>query len=166
MNLGRTRDGVPTGSFVYRNSFDLLGHALDMCRTTRLGPSLAIYEPGFLRATLAWWRAGRLPPGAMIKLYFSTEARTHRRAVRDAAEPCSRSSAYLELLDGCPVPWAVSVAGGDVVASEIAPMALAEGGHLHVGLEFFGGDRQPSNAELVAEAAALCAERPVGPSIV
>jgi 3-keto-5-aminohexanoate cleavage enzyme len=162
VNLGRTRDGVPTGSFVYRNSFDLLSHALDVCRTNRLGPSLAIFEPGFLRATLAWWRAGQLPPGAMIKLYFSTE-----QGLTGApfGMPPTRASleAYLELLHGCPVPWAVSVAGGDVVASEIAPLALAAGGHLHVGLEFFGGDRQPSNTELVAEAAALCAEvgRPV-----
>jgi uncharacterized protein (DUF849 family) len=73
--------------------------------------------------------------------------------------PPTRASleAYLELLDGCPVPWAVSIAGRDVVASEIAPLALAAGGHLHVGLEFFGGDRQPSNTELVAEAVARCA---------
>jgi 3-keto-5-aminohexanoate cleavage enzyme len=115
-----------------------------------------------LRATLAWWRAGRLPPGAMIKLYFSTE---EGLTGAPFGMPPTRASleAYLELLGGCPVPWAVSVAGGDVVASGIAPLALAAGGHLHVGLEFFGGDRQPSNAELVVEAAALCAEagRPV-----
>ena len=114
LNLGAHRDGVPAGSFVYRNSFDLLSHALDVCRTNRLGPSLAIYEPGFLRATLAWWRAGQLPPGAMIKLYFSTE-----QGLTGApfGMPPTRASldAYLELLDGCPVPWAVSVAGGDVV---------------------------------------------------
>ena len=49
------------------------------------------------------------------------------------------------------------------MASAIAPLALAAGGHVHVGLEFFGGDRQPTNTELVTEAAALCAEagRPV-----
>ena len=40
------------------------GRAFDICREAKLGPSLAIYEPGFLRATLAWWRAGRLPTGS------------------------------------------------------------------------------------------------------
>jgi uncharacterized protein (DUF849 family) len=162
VNLGRIHDGVPVGGFVYRNSFDLLARALDICRRHGLGPSLAIYEPGFLRATLAWWRAGRLPPGAMIKLYFSTE-----QGLTGApfGLPPTRAAldAYLDLLDGCPVPWAVSLAGGDVVASEIAPLALARGGHIHVGLEFFGGARQPSNRELVQEAVELCAAagRPV-----
>ena len=162
VNLGRTHDGVPVGGFVYRNSFDLLAHALDICRRHRLGPSLAIYEPGFLRTTLAWWRAGKLPPGAMIKLYFSTD---EGLTGAPFGLPPTRAAldAYLDLLDGCPVPWAVSLAGGDVVASEVAPLALARGGHVHVGLEFFGGDRQPSNRELVLEAVELAAEagRPV-----
>ena len=41
--------------------------------------------------------------------------------------------------------------------------ALEAGGHLHLGLEFFAGSRVPTNAELVAEAVALCEElgRPV-----
>jgi uncharacterized protein (DUF849 family) len=154
VNLGGSRDGVPTGRFVYQNSFDLLAHVFELCREHRLGPSLAIYEPGFLRAALAWWRAGKLPTGAMIKLYFSSDEGLTGSAF--GLPPTARAlDAYLELLDGCPIPWAVSIAGGDVVASEVAPLALEAGGHLHVGLEFFGGDRQPTNAELVREAVAL-----------
>jgi len=71
------------------------------------------------------------------------------------------------MLDGCPVPWAFSIAGADVVASDIAPIALKAGGHLHIGLEFFGGDVQmPTNRELVEEAVELCGEvsRPVATS--
>ncbi len=155
VNLGRLWEGVPVGGFVYRNSFDTLAHALDICRRHGLGPSLAIYEPGFLRAALAWWRAGRLPRGSMIKLYFSTE-----QGLTGApfGLPPTRASldAYLEMLDGCPIPWAVSLAGGDLVDCEVAPLALERGGHLHVGLEFYGGDRRPTNAELVGEAVALC----------
>jgi uncharacterized protein (DUF849 family) len=163
VNLGPVdADGVPLGSFVYANSFDTLARAFELCRAGGLGPSLAIYEPGFLRAALAWWRAGRLPRGAMLKLYLSTE-RGYFGAPFGLPPTVTALDAYLELLEGCDVPWAVSVVGGDVVASEVARAALECGGHLHLGLEFFAGDRTPSNAELVAEAVALCAEvgRPV-----
>jgi 3-keto-5-aminohexanoate cleavage enzyme len=57
----------------------------------------------------------------------------------------------------------VSVVGGDLGRSEVATLALERGGHLHLGLEFYGGDRTPTNVELVEEAVALCeaAGRPV-----
>jgi uncharacterized protein (DUF849 family) len=163
VNLGRVdEDGVPTGGIVYANSFEQIGRALDVCREQRLGPSLAIYEPGFLRATLAWWRVGRLPAGAMVKLYFSSEQGL-TGAPFGLPPTAAALDAYLELLEGCDLPWAVSVAGGDVVASEVALLALERGGHLHLGLEFFGGARTPTNVELVTEAVALCdkAGRPV-----
>jgi 3-keto-5-aminohexanoate cleavage enzyme len=97
-----------------------------------------------------------------VKLYFSTE---QGLTGTPFGLPPTRAAleAYLELLGDCPVPWAVSVAGGDLAATEIASLALERGGHLHVGLEFFGGDRAPANADLVHEAVDLCqrAGRPV-----
>src|SRR5207248_10993884 len=128
---GRLVHGVPAGDFVYRNSFDLFAHALELCREHRLGPSLAVFEPGFLRAVLAWWHAGRLPAGGFLKLYFATD-----EGLTIAIEPGLSGSpfglrptalalaAYLELLEGCTLPWAVSIAGGDVVASDVARLAL------------------------------------------
>ena len=163
VNLGRVDEaGVPTGGIVYANSFEQIGRALDICREQRLGPSLAIYEPGFLRATLAGWRAGRLPVGARVKLYCSSEQGL-TGAPFGLPPTAAALDAYLELLEGCDLPWAVSLAGGDVVASEVALLALERGGHLHLGLEFFGGARTPTNVELVSEAVALCekAGRPV-----
>ena len=53
------------------------------------------------------------------------------------------------------MPWAVSVVGGDVVASGMAEAAVRKGGHIHLGLEFFGGERTPTNVELVTEAVEL-----------
>jgi 3-keto-5-aminohexanoate cleavage enzyme len=163
VNLGGVdADGIPAGGFVYANSYDVIAHAFDICRDHGLGPSLAIYEPGFLRTTLAWWRSGRLPRGTMVKLYFSTE-RGLMGAPFGLPATVTALAAYLELLDGSDLPWAVSLVGGDVIASEVARAALDAGGHLHLGLEFFAGPRTPTNVELVAEAVALCAEagRPV-----
>ncbi|MCF2533324.1 3-keto-5-aminohexanoate cleavage protein [Yinghuangia soli] len=163
VNLGGVdKDGVPAGSFVYANSYDKIARAFEICADHRLGPSMAIYEPGFLRTVVAWWRAGRLPAGSMVKLYFSTE-RGYMGAPFGLPPTAAALDAYLEILDGCDIPWAVSVVGGDVIAEEVARLALARGGHLHLGLEFYAGDRQPTNAELVTEAVRLCekAGRPV-----
>jgi uncharacterized protein (DUF849 family) len=163
VNLGGVdSDGVPHGGFVYTNSFKDITRALEICATYRLGPSLAIYEPGFLRTVLAWWRAGRLPAGAMVKLYFATERGLYG-APFGLPPTAAALRAYLEMLDGCDLPWAVSVVGGDVTSSDIAPMALELGGHLHLGLEFYGGPGTPTNSELVEAAAGLCARvgRPV-----
>lgn len=163
VNLGYTNaEGLPAGSMIYRNSFDTVAHAFDICDATNVGPSLAIYEPGFLRAALAWWRAGRLPKGAMIKLYFSTE-RGYLGAPFGLPPTERAFEAYMEMLEGCDIPWAVSVVGGDLCANRVATLALERGGHLHVGLEFYGGDRTPTNVELITEAVELCARagRPV-----
>jgi len=163
VNLGGTdADGLPAGPLVYSNSFDSIRRAFDICREAKLGPSLAIYEPGFLRATLAWWRAGQLPQGAMIKLYFSTE-RGYLGAPFGLPPTERALDAYLELLDGCDIPWAASIVGGDLCANPIAKLALERGGNLHVGLEFYGGDRTPTNRELVTEAVDLC--RQLGRSV-
>jgi len=163
VNLGRLDDqDVPFGRLVYANSFNDVARDFEICRELRLGPSLAIYEPGFLRTVLAYWQAGRLPEGAMVKLYFSAE-RGPLGAPFGLPPTAKALDAYLEMLDGCDLPWAVSAHGGDVVATEVAPLALERGGHLHIGLEFYGGDREPTNVDLVAEAVELCEKsgRPV-----
>jgi len=41
----------------------------EVCRARRLGPSVAVFEPGFLRVVVSAWRAGVLPPGTLVKLY-------------------------------------------------------------------------------------------------
>lgn len=166
VNLGGSVDGVPRGGFVYANTFDLVADTLALHDELGLGPNMAIYEPGWLRLALAHWRAGTLPRGAMFKLYLSTDAGLTGSPF-GLPPTVAALEAYLELLDGCPVPWAVSVVGGDVVASPVAEAAVRAGGHLHLGLEFYGGERQPSNVELVAEAVALCeslGDRPATPT--
>src|SRR5919106_7102516 len=160
VNLGGLdHEALPAAGFVYANSFDDIRYQLALCERHRLGPSMAIFEPGFLRAALAWWRAGRLPAGAMIKLYFGGDAgylaTKHGGVPFGLAPTAAALDAYLELLDGCDLPWSVAVLGGDVVGSGLARRALERGGHLHVGLEDYASDRRPANVELVRAAVAV-----------
>jgi 3-keto-5-aminohexanoate cleavage enzyme len=64
---------VNLGGFVYVNSRSDIDHQLRVCVDNQLGPSLAIFEPGFLRIALRLWKEDRLPAGTMIKLYFGGE---------------------------------------------------------------------------------------------
>ena len=161
-NLGMPdAEGLPVGG-VYANSYDDIRASFSFCETNRLGPALAIYEPGFLQTTLAYYRAGKLPAGAMVKLYFGGEwgMMATGRGVTFGLPPTENAlAAYLDMLDGSDLPWSVSVWGGDLLETPIARMALERGGHLHVGIEeHFSPDRTPTNEELVREAAELVAK--------
>ena len=162
VNLGSSRDGLPVGSFVYANSFDSIAEQMRLGREHHLGPSIAVYEPGFLRTVLAYHRAGQLPAGAFVKLYLAAD-RGLSGSPFGLPPTVAALDAYLELLDGTGLAWAVSAVGDDVVRTPAGAAALERGGHLHVGLEFYGGERTPTNAELVAEAAA--AARAAGRSV-
>ena len=143
-NLGRPgKDGLPVG-VVYRNS----------------------YEPGFLRTALAYHKQGRLPRGAMVKLYFGGPYGLFGKGpgVTFGLPPTENAlRAYLDMLEGTSLPWSVSVWGGDLIDTPVARLALELGGHLHVGLEEHSGDRQPTNEELVRECVSLAASvgRPI-----
>jgi uncharacterized protein (DUF849 family) len=118
---------------------------------------MAIYEPGFLRTVMAWWEADRLPPGGLVKLYFSTA--TGYMGAPFGLPPTEKAlAAYLEILGDSGLPWAASLVGGDLGGSELGRLAAERGGHLHVGLEFYAGPRQPTNVELVTEAVKLCSD--------
>ena len=157
VNLGRWRDGVPGGSFVYANDLDTVADQLTTCARLGLGPAVAIYEPGFLRIVMAWYRAGRLPAGTMVKFYLCDDRGAFGGAPFGLPPTRTALDAYLEILGDSGIPWAVSVVGGDVARADVASYALERGGHLHLGLEFFDGERTPTNVELVHEAVALCA---------
>ena len=98
VNLGsRDADGLPTGAFVYANSFDRIKEVFALHDELGLGPSLAIYEPGFLYTTLQYWKVGKLPAGTMVKFYLSTERGLSGaplpRSARPRAAPCPHRSA-------------------------------------------------------------------------
>jgi uncharacterized protein (DUF849 family) len=132
-NLGAPdAEGLPAG-VVYANAYADIRTSFECCARLGLGPSLAIYEPGFLRTTLAWHRAGRLPAGAMLKLYFGGDYGIFATepGVSFGLAPTEHGLlAYLDMLEGTDLPWSVSVWGGDLLATPIARLALERGGHL------------------------------------
>ncbi len=169
VNLGSAdADGLPVPiDYVYTNTPHQIRYEIDLCRQLELGPSIAIFEPGFLRHAFAYVRAGHMPRGALVKFYLGGE-----RGYLGPGEPGLgfglppepwALDVYLRMLEGCALPWSVGVLGGDVFEAGLARHALERGGHLHVGLEDHAGPDSPSNEELVRRAAALCAEvgRPV-----
>ncbi|MBW2275772.1 MAG: 3-keto-5-aminohexanoate cleavage protein [Deltaproteobacteria bacterium] len=173
VNLGGAdEEGLPMNiDFAYANTNSEIRYAVELCARLDLGPSIAIFEPGFLRHALAYWRAGRMPRGALLKFYLGGDygyMGMGKRGVNFGLPPTPWGlDVYLEMLEGCDLPWSAAVLGGDVFENGVARHALERGGHLHVGLEDFMGSENPTNSEIVARAARLCAEvgRPVaGPA--
>jgi uncharacterized protein (DUF849 family) len=103
---------VNLGNFVYLNSRSDIDHQVQVCVENRLAPSMAIFEPGFLRLALQLWKGGRLPAGTMIKLYFGGEA-GYLGGVFGLPPTKPAFEAYMSMLDGCPLPWSVAVIGDD-----------------------------------------------------
>jgi uncharacterized protein (DUF849 family) len=164
------KDGLP-GDFraVYAVPFAEIEYLLDLLSRHRLGPSIAIYEPSYLQTTLAYHRAGRMPPGAMVKLYFAGDY-NFTDFVKGGFKffglnPTRKAfDAYVEMMEGGGLPWSVAVPGGDVTAVGLTRLAIEQGGHVRVGLEDHAGDGAPAtNRALVAQVVALARDfgRPV-----
>ena len=157
---GLDADGLPRAvDRTYQNTYADVRYMMEACRELGVGLSISIFEPGYLRVVLAYHRAGALPPGAMVKLYFGSAEFSF------GLPPTVPSlDAYLAMLEGTDLPWLVSAhAGGDVVRCGLARAAMERGGHVQVGLEPFGGPRTPTNVELIAEAVEVARElgRPI-----
>ena len=103
-------DGAPpTGDYVYTNSPADIGYMMDVCRKHDIGPSFAIYEPGFLRMVLIYQQSGRLAPHSLTKFYFSGGARTsaeaHRHSLRRRSSKHSISTSRCSATLPCRGAW-------------------------------------------------------------
>ncbi len=137
-------------TYLYRNDMHDSHYYVETCRALNIGMSISIFEPGFLKFILAYHRAGKLPPGGMLKFYFASDSLPF-------GLPPGRASleAYLGMLGDCDLPWLVSSFGDDCVGCGLAEEAIRRGGHVQVGLEPYAGERCPSNVELVQEVVML-----------
>lgn len=157
VNLAATAaDGTPPESgYAYVNTPADIHHMMGICRDYDLGPSFAIYEPGFLRTVLAYHHAGMLPAGSLTKFYFSGQGYFGGGLPLYSAPPIPEAlNLYLAMLGDTGLPWAVTMLGGSLLDTPVARMAVERGGHLRVGLEDYSNG--PSNAEQVERAVALC----------
>jgi uncharacterized protein (DUF849 family) len=144
---------VNLASFAYVNTPADIATMAALCARLQLGPSVAIFEPGFLRHALGYWRKGKLPRGALLKFYMGG---THADLGFGLPPTPRMLDVYLDLLGDCPLPWSVGALGGDVFEHGLARHALERGGHLHLGLEDHASARKPTNLELVHEGVSLC----------
>jgi 3-keto-5-aminohexanoate cleavage enzyme len=164
-------DGLPGKDMVYANSYTDIRHVFALLSELGLGASMALYEPSFARAVLAYHRAGKLPKGSFTKFYFggAYDFLTGEPGGPSFGFPPTEKAldAYVEMFEGTGLPWATAVLGGDLVATGMARWTLERGGHLRVGLEDYAGPDTPSNVELIEAAKALCAEvgRPIATAV-
>ena len=142
-DLGQDREG-----FVYRNPEADLRYALGLAARYRFHPSYAIYEAGFLRlgASLHWRCAC---PAPIYRFMFSSDY-TFGFPPDDYG-----LTAYLRLMDQVAPGGRWMVAGLGVDILQLLPRAVAEGGHVRVGLEDASLGCTRTNVELVEAAARM-----------
>jgi 3-keto-5-aminohexanoate cleavage enzyme len=139
---------------MYLCTFGDIDYEFRTARDIGLPISLAVFEPGHLRAGLAYVRNGFAPPGSMVKLFF--ESAPIGVAARGLPPTRAALGAYLDMLDGFDLPWMAAVTGAPALDPAFARLVLEAGGHLSVGIERTGRGGAPRNVDLVAEAARLC----------
>jgi len=163
INMANSGENGLPGSFraVYSVPFEEIEYLLALMGRWRLGPSIAIYDASYLHTTLAYHRAGRMPAGAMAKLYFAGD---HNFVDFKPGgfpffglNPTRKGlDAYLDMIGDSGMCWSVAVPGGDVTATGLARLAIEQGGHVRIGLEDYAGHHgAPSNRELIEEVTAI-----------
>jgi len=100
---------------------------------------------------------GQAPARTAALLLRWREAEADGGSRSDSA-PTERASMPTRAARRLPLPWSVTVVGGDLFAPELPELALARGGHLRVGLEDHRG-RSASNEELSPRPSRRCARR-------
>jgi uncharacterized protein (DUF849 family) len=148
---------LAASGFAYQNPVEDNRHALGLCERFGLAPSVAVYEPNFVRQLLLLLpEFPRLRP-PVVRFMFGAD----KLPFGFPPEPLY-VDAYAHMLRDHPrLPWMVACYGGDVLA--VAEHAIARGGHVRVGLEDDASDPARGNVERVREIAALAKKlgRPV-----
>jgi len=135
-------------SFVYDNPLADSRHALRLCERHGLAPSVAAYEPGFVRQLLLL-----LPEVPRLRTPLVRFMLGGPRLPFGFPPDAAFVDAYVRLLGDSGIPWMVACYGGDVLP--VAEHAIRRGGHVRVGLEDDASDPARGNVERVREVAEL-----------
>jgi len=113
---------------------------IDTCNELGCGASISVFEPGWMKNVVAMARAGTLPIGSKLNIYFADYG------FAGMPPPIPEAlQLYLHMIEGLDLKWSVGVVNHDVMETPLAQMALERGGSFRVGLEDWG--RGPSNLE-------------------
>ena len=145
-------DGVTNAEsfFVYQFWPEDIRFTQQVCSDFGVGASFSVYEPGWLKNIIAMAKAGTLPRGSKLNLYFGgDEFPAMAPPIPEALE------LYIKMMQGLDLKWGVACPArdGSLMDTPIARMALERGGSLRVGLE--DDSTGPSNVEQIRRATEL-----------
>jgi len=117
-----------------------------ICDDLGTGTSISVFEPGWMKNVVAMVRAGTLPRGSKLNIYFAPYS------FGAMAPPIPEAlELYLKMMEGLDLKWSVGAIGEpSIMDTPLARMALERGGSFRVGLEDWGTG--PSNVEQIERA--------------
>ena len=122
---------------------------LQICKEFGTGTSISVFEPGWMKNVVAMARAGTIPRGSKLNIYFASE----KLALCAPPIPAALEL-YLQMMEGLDLKWSVGYVGGrSVMDTPLARMALERGGSFRVGLEDWA--KGPSNLDQLRRAKEL-----------
>ena len=143
------KEGVPgpdSGFWWYGFGPDDVRYIQQVCKDFGTGASISVFEPGWMKNVVAMAKAGTIPRGSKLNIYFAQEN------MPLCAPPVPEAlELYLKMLEGVDLDWAVGYIGDkSVMDTPLAKMALERGGSFRVGLEDFTNG--PSNVDQIERA--------------
>jgi 3-keto-5-aminohexanoate cleavage enzyme len=119
---------------------------MDICTDLGTGTSISVFEPGWMKNVIAMVKAGTLPRGSKLNIYFAPDG------FAAMAPPIPEAlELYLKMMEGLDLKWSVgSIGEPSIMDTPLAQMALERGGSFRVGLEDWGTG--PSNVEQIERA--------------
>ena len=147
-------DGIANDEAFYVYQFwpEDVRFSCQICSDFGCGAAVAVYEPGWMKNVVAMARAGTLPRGSKLNLFFGFDG------VGSMPPPIPEAlELYLKMMEGLDLKWSVGCPLSDrsIMDTPLARMALERGGDLRVGLE--DHTTGPSNLEQLERAKELVA---------
>ena len=119
---------------------------MQICEDLGTGTSISVFEPGWMKNVVAMVRAGTLPRGSKLNIYFAPDS------FAAMAPPIPEAlELYLKTMEGLDLKWSVgSIGEPSIMDTPLARMALERGGSFRVGLEDY--PHGPGNLEQLKRA--------------